>query len=87
MFTVGQLPIGPSMGPAAAVLILGSHGVAVAAAAGVLLTATGTVAGLSYAGWAIVDRIVGRAVPRTVAPSAAASAAAVTPAAAVTAVS
>jgi hypothetical protein len=83
MFTVGQLPIGPSMGPAAAVLILGSHGVAVAAAAGVLLTATGTVAGLSYAGWAIVDRIVGRAVPRTVAPSAAA----VTPAAAVTAVS
>ena len=28
MFTLGQLPIGPSIGPAAAVLILGSHGVA-----------------------------------------------------------
>jgi hypothetical protein len=58
MFTVGQLPIGPSMGPAAAVLILGSHGIALAAAAGVLLTATGTVAGVSYAGWAIIDRMV-----------------------------
>jgi hypothetical protein len=57
-FTIGQLPIGPSMGPAAAVLILGSHGVALAAAAGVLLTATGTVAGVSYAGWAIIDRMV-----------------------------
>jgi hypothetical protein len=32
MFTLGQLPIGPTLGPAAAVLILGSHGVATAAA-------------------------------------------------------
>ena len=37
MFTLGQLPIGPSIGPAAAVLILGAHGVAATAAAGVLL--------------------------------------------------
>jgi hypothetical protein len=56
MFTLGQLPIGPSVGAAAAVLILGAHGVAAAAAAGVLLTVTGTVGSLSYAGWAIADR-------------------------------
>ena len=56
MFTLGQLPIGPSVGAAAAVLILGAHGVAGAAAAGVLLTVTGTVGSLSYAAWAIVDR-------------------------------
>ena len=37
MFTLGQLPVGPSSGPAAAVLILGAHGVAAATAAGVLL--------------------------------------------------
>jgi hypothetical protein len=59
MFTVGQLPIGPSTGPAAAVLILGVHGVAATAAAGVLLTVTGIVGALSYAAWAIIDRIVG----------------------------
>src|SRR3977135_970253 len=41
MFTLGQLPVGPSIGPAAAVLILGAHGVASSAAAGVLLAATG----------------------------------------------
>jgi uncharacterized membrane protein YbhN (UPF0104 family) len=58
MFTVGQLPIGPSVGPAAAVLILGSHGVASVAAAGVLLTATGVAGSLCYATWAIVDRIL-----------------------------
>jgi hypothetical protein len=58
MFTVGQLPIGPSIGPAAAVLILGHHGVAATAAAGVLLTVTGVVGSLCYAGWAIIDRIV-----------------------------
>jgi hypothetical protein len=56
MFTLGQLPIGPSVGAAAAVLILGAHGVAATAAAGVLLTVTGTVGSLSYAGWAIADR-------------------------------
>jgi uncharacterized membrane protein YbhN (UPF0104 family) len=58
MFTLGQLPVGPSIGPAAAVLILGAHGVAATAAAGVLLTVTGTVGSLSYAAWAITDRIV-----------------------------
>ena len=59
MFTVGQLPIGPSTGPAAAVLILGAHGVAATAAAGVLLTVTGIVGSLCYAAWAVIDRIVG----------------------------
>jgi len=57
MFTVGQLPIGPSTGPAAAVLILGANGVAVTAAAGVLLTVTGIVGSLCYAAWAGTDRI------------------------------
>ena len=58
MFTLGQLPIGPSIGPAAAVLILGAHGVAATAAAGVLLAVTATVGSISYAAWAITDRIV-----------------------------
>ncbi len=58
MFTLGQLPIGPSIGPAAAVLILGGFGVAETAAAGVLLTVTATVGSISYAAWAITDRIV-----------------------------
>jgi uncharacterized membrane protein YbhN (UPF0104 family) len=57
MFTLGQLPIGPSIGPAAAVLILGAHGIAATAAAGVLLTVTGTIGSLCYSAWAIVDRI------------------------------
>ncbi len=56
MFTLGQLPIGPTLGPAAAVLILGSHGVAAVAAAGVLLTITSTVGSLCYAAWALADR-------------------------------
>jgi hypothetical protein len=55
MFTLGQLPIGPTIGAAAAVLILGSHGVATAAAAGVLLTVTSTVGTLCYAAWATAD--------------------------------
>ena len=58
MFTLGQLPIGPSIGPAAAVLILGDQGIAATAAAGVLLTVTGVVGTLCYAAWAITDRIV-----------------------------
>jgi hypothetical protein len=57
-FTVGQLPIGPSTGAAAAVLILGAHGVAATAAAGALLTVTGNVGSLCYAAWALTDRIV-----------------------------
>ncbi len=66
MFTLGQLPIGPSIGPAAAVLILGTHGVAISAAAGVLLAVTGTVGSLAYAIWAVTDRIAaGRVVART----------------------
>ena len=54
---LAQLPIGQSVGAGAAVLILGSDGVAAAAAAGVLLTATGTVGGLGFAGWAGADRL------------------------------
>jgi hypothetical protein len=50
--TVGTLPVGPSVGAAAAVLILGSDGVAATAAAGVLLTVTGIAGGLCFAGWA-----------------------------------
>jgi uncharacterized membrane protein YbhN (UPF0104 family) len=55
--TLGQLPIGPSVGAAAAVLILGSDGVAAAAAAGLLTTATGTVGGMCFAGWAGADAL------------------------------
>jgi hypothetical protein len=55
--TLAQLPVGPSVGAAAAVLILGSDGVAAAAAAGVLMTATGTVGGLCFAAWAGADRL------------------------------
>jgi len=58
MFTLGQLPVGPSLGAAAAVLILGSHGVALAAAAGVLLTVTATVGSLTYAAWAVTDHFL-----------------------------
>jgi uncharacterized membrane protein YbhN (UPF0104 family) len=53
--TLGQLPVGPSVGAAAAVLILGHDGVAAAAAAGVLMTVTGTVGGLCFAAWAGAD--------------------------------
>ena len=60
MFTLGQLPVGPSSGPAAAVLILGTHGIAAATAAGVLLGITGIVGSLAYAGWAIADQIAAR---------------------------
>jgi hypothetical protein len=65
MFTLGQLPIGPSVGAAAAVLILGAHGVAATAAAGVLLTVTGTVGSVIYASWAIADRVFSGARHRT----------------------
>jgi hypothetical protein len=60
--TLAQLPVGPSVGAAAAVLILGSDGVAASAAAGVLMTVTGTVGGLCFATWAGADRLwsVGR---------------------------
>jgi uncharacterized membrane protein YbhN (UPF0104 family) len=58
MFTLGQIPVGPSIGPAAAVLILGSHGVAATAAAGVLLTVTGISGSLCYAAWSGGDRLL-----------------------------
>ena len=53
--SLSQLPVGPSVGAAAAVLILGGDGVAAAAAAGALLTATGTAGGLLFAAWAGAD--------------------------------
>jgi uncharacterized membrane protein YbhN (UPF0104 family) len=55
--TLGQLPVGPAVGAAAAVLILGSDGVAASAAAGVLMTATGTAGALTFAVWAAVDHL------------------------------
>jgi uncharacterized membrane protein YbhN (UPF0104 family) len=57
LVTLAQLPVGPSVGAAAAVLILGSEGVAAAAAAGLLLTVTGTLGGFVFAGWAGADRL------------------------------
>ena len=57
LVTLAQLPVGPSVGAAAAVLILGSDGVAEAAAAGVLMTVTGTVGGLCFAAWAGADQL------------------------------
>lgn len=53
---LGVLPVGPGVGASAMVLILGSTGVAGVSAAGVLLTATGTVGALAYGGWALADR-------------------------------
>jgi uncharacterized membrane protein YbhN (UPF0104 family) len=58
MFTLGQLPIGPSIGPAAAVLILGTHGVALSAATGVLLAVSGMIGSMAYASWALTDRLL-----------------------------
>jgi uncharacterized membrane protein YbhN (UPF0104 family) len=55
--TLAQLPLGPTTGAASTVLILGPHGVAAVAAAGVLLTATGTVGGGVFALWALFDRL------------------------------
>jgi hypothetical protein len=55
--SLGQLPVGPGVGAASAVLILGGDGVAAAAAAGVLMTVTGTVGGLAFASWAGADHL------------------------------
>jgi uncharacterized membrane protein YbhN (UPF0104 family) len=60
LVTLGQLPLGPGVGAAAAVLILGSDGVAAAAAAGVLMTVTGTLGGLLFAAWAGADQVWAR---------------------------
>jgi hypothetical protein len=59
MVTLSQLPVGPSVGAAAVVLVLGTDGPAAAAAAGVLLTATGAAGALAYATWAGLDRLWG----------------------------
>jgi uncharacterized membrane protein YbhN (UPF0104 family) len=53
---VGLLPIGPSLGAATAVLILGTNGVAASAAAGALLTATAAAGAICFASWALIDR-------------------------------
>ena len=58
--TLSQLPTGPSVGAAAAVLILGHDGVAATAAAGLLLTVTGTVGGLCFAAWSGADHVFTR---------------------------
>ena len=55
--TLSQLPVGPSVGAASAVLILGQDGVAATAAAGVLMTVTGTVGGFCFLAWAGADRL------------------------------
>jgi hypothetical protein len=57
LVTLGQLPVGPTVGAAAAVLILGHDGVAAAAAGGLLLTVTGTIGGLCFVVWAGADRL------------------------------
>jgi uncharacterized membrane protein YbhN (UPF0104 family) len=58
---VGLLPVGPSLGAATAVLILGTNGVAASAAAGALLTATAAVGAVCFATWALADRLWPRA--------------------------
>jgi hypothetical protein len=55
MVTLSQLPVGPSVGAASVFLILGTNGPAAAAAAGVLLTATGAASALAYVAWAGAD--------------------------------
>jgi hypothetical protein len=68
---VGLLPVGPSLGAATAVLILGTNGVAASAAAGALLTATAAGGALCFASWALVDGLWLRRTPAPV-PAAAA---------------
>ncbi len=57
MAAIGLLPVGPGLGAAACVLILGSNGVATMAAAGALLTATATAGAAIFALWALLDRV------------------------------
>jgi uncharacterized membrane protein YbhN (UPF0104 family) len=68
MVTLSQLPVGPSVGAAAVVLILGAHGVAATAAAGVLLTVTGIAGALCFAAWAALDGLR-PSVPAVAAPA------------------
>jgi hypothetical protein len=67
----GLLPVGPTLGVATSVVNLGANGVAVVAAAGALLTATGAVGALCFAAWALVDRLAQRRepVPAVAAPA------------------
>jgi uncharacterized membrane protein YbhN (UPF0104 family) len=53
---LGILPLGPSTGAGATLLILGSHDLGAVAAAGLLLTATGALGSLAYGGWALGHR-------------------------------
>ena len=71
---VGLFPVGPSLGAATVVLILGTNGVAAEAAAGALLTATAAAGALCFASWAVVDRLWMRPEP-AVAPGVAVRAA------------
>jgi uncharacterized membrane protein YbhN (UPF0104 family) len=54
---LGVLPIGPGTSAGAAILIFGAAGAGPAAAAGVLLTATGFAADLGYATWGAGDML------------------------------
>ena len=60
---IGLLPVGPSLGAATAVLVLGTNGVAAVAAAGALLTVTAAAGALCFACWALVDRLHVRSAP------------------------
>jgi len=53
---IGLLPVGPTLGAATSVLILGANGIAVVAAAGALLTATGAVGAVAFAAGAFAVR-------------------------------
>jgi hypothetical protein len=54
---LGALPVGPGSSAGAAMLIFGVAGMGPAAAAGVLLTATGFAADLGYAAWGAGDML------------------------------
>ncbi|HEY7077695.1 MAG TPA: lysylphosphatidylglycerol synthase domain-containing protein [Solirubrobacteraceae bacterium] len=54
---IGVLPLGPGSSAGAAMLIFGAAGVGPAAAAGLLLTATGFAADLAYAAWGAGDML------------------------------
>jgi uncharacterized membrane protein YbhN (UPF0104 family) len=71
--TLGQLPAGPAVGAVAAVVILGHDGVAASAAAGVLMTATGTMGALTFAVWAGLDALWSRMRAGSLRPAGAAS--------------
>ncbi|HEY2635930.1 MAG TPA: hypothetical protein VGI54_00965 [Solirubrobacteraceae bacterium] len=55
---LGALPVGPSVGAASTLVVLGPHGVATVAAVGVLLTATATAGSLAFALWGAGDAIL-----------------------------